>query len=73
MTEDDVLKIFGENVRKQREKKNLTIKEFSQKTKIREQYLIKIENGNAVNLPLSYVFILSEGLKIKPHILCFGI
>ena len=73
MTEDEVLKIFGENVRKQRENKNITIKELSQKTKIREQYLIKIENGSAFNLPLSYVFILSEGLKTKPHILCFGI
>ena len=73
MKNQDVLKTFGANLKKHREIMNMTIKELSQKTKIREQYLIKIEQGSAVNLPLSYVFKLSEGLKIKPHILCLGI
>ena len=73
MKEQDVLKTFGANLKKHREKMNMTIKELSQKTKIREQYLIKIEQGSAANLPLYYVFKLSEGLKTKPHILCLGI
>ena len=34
-------KIFGENVRKNRDKLNMTIKELSDKTGIREQYLKK--------------------------------
>ena len=45
MNEEEMLKIFGENVRKQREKENLTLKDVAEKTKIREfRPLLKVKN-----------------------------
>ena len=73
MNEKEVLKIFGENVRNQREKENISLKELSEITKIREQYLAKIENGEGRGMTLSCVFKIAEGLKTKPHKLCENI
>ena len=60
--------LLGQNIRKLREERNLTIKETSQKTGIRPQYLQKIEAGLAYgvmvekhHVPLVKVF------KIKFH------
>ena len=39
MNEEEMLKIFGENVRKQREKENITLEEMAKKTKIKKEYL----------------------------------
>ena len=44
--------LLGQHIRKLREEKNLTIKELSQKTGIRPQYLQKIEAGLAYGLCL---------------------
>ena len=38
-----IIKIFGENVQKIRQSKNISIKKMSEKTGIRENYLKKIE------------------------------
>jgi len=70
MNEEEMLKIFGENIRKQREKENLTLKDIAEKTKIREQYLQKIENGNAAGIRCSHIFIIAYALKTKAHKLC---
>lgn len=70
MNEEEMLKIFGENVRKQREKENLTLKDVAEKTKIREQYLQKIENGKATGIRFSHIFIIAHALKTKAHKLC---
>ena len=73
MNEEEMLKIFGENVRKQREKENLTLKDVAEKTKIREQYLQKIENGNAAGIRCSHIFIIAHALNIKAYKLCKGL
>ena len=69
----DVLKIIGKNIKTYREKQNMTIKELSLKTKIRKEYLIKIENGKTVGMPYYYVMLIANVLKIKFYILCDGI
>ena len=44
--------LLGKHLRKLREEKNLTIKDVSQKTGIRLQYLQKIEDGLAYRVTL---------------------
>lgn len=76
MTEEEILekfKIFGENVRKYRLQKNLTIKELSEKTDITEKYLNRIENGIAKRLNVSHIFDIAHALGVFPHELCEGI
>ena len=73
MTEDEVLKILGKNVQKQREKINMTIKELSEKTKIKIQYLEKIEKGNAKKLSYYKIYLIAQKLNTKLHVLCEGI
>ena len=73
MNSEEMLKIFGENVRKQREKENLTLKELSEKTKIRKQYLQKIEDGKATGLTCYFVIMLAQALNTKAYKLCDGI
>ena len=70
MNEEEMLKIFGENVRKQREKENITLEEMAKKTKIKKQYLQKIENGKAKGIRFSHIFIIAYALKTKAHKLC---
>ena len=43
----DTCRKLGDNIQKFREKKQMTIKELSEKTGIRKEYLRKIENGKA--------------------------
>ena len=66
-------KIFGNNVKKYRESKRLSIKELSDKTGITVRHLTRIEQGIARRVNVSHIFILAEGLKIPPHKLCEGI
>lgn len=73
MTDDKMLKIFGYNVKKQREKINMSIKELSNKTKIREKYLIKIEEGNAKGITASKAFMLIEALNSNAEELFKGL
>jgi len=70
MNEEEMFKNFGENVRKQREKENITLEELSKKTKIRKQYLKKIENGKATGMPCFYLLILAQALNTKASELC---
>lgn len=58
------LKIFGENIKFYREKQNITLNELSIKTKIRKEYLKKIENGSAIGVKTIQVFIIKEALNI---------
>jgi len=73
MREDDLLKIFGNNLHNERLKKNISIKELSKITKIRESYLKKIELGEAKKISSKYIIVLSDALDIKPKELCKGI
>ena len=66
-------KIFGENVRKVRLEKGITLKELSEKTKISEKYLNRIEEGNARRLSTYHLYIISQGLRVLPHVLCENI
>lgn len=47
---------FGENLKKIREKRNISIKELSEKTGIRKEYLKNIEKG------------IAYGVKFEKHI-----
>ena len=46
-------KLLGQQIKKMRKKKNITLEELSLKTKIRIEYLAKIEKGNAYGVKLS--------------------
>lgn len=67
------LKILGQNIKENREKKRITLEEVSQKTGIRLPYLKKIENGKAVRVSTMHVFMIAEALDVMPHILVKGI
>lgn len=62
-----VFEKFGQNIKEFRQERNMTIKELSQITGIRIQYLYKIEAGKAYGLSTSHVFIFAEAFKLKPH------
>ncbi len=64
-----IIKIFGENVQKIRQSKNISIKKLSKKTKIREEYIKKIEKGEAVGITTSKVFLIAEALSVKVSVL----
>ena len=53
---DETMKIkfvkLGENIRRLREERNITLKELAQKTEIRIAYLAKIEEGIAYGVLL---------------------
>ena len=72
LKKEEIYRIFGENIRKFREERNMTIEEFSMITDIRVQYLKRIELGMAKRLNASHIFIFAEAFKIKPHELVKG-
>ena len=58
--------LLGQNIRKLREERNLTIKETSQKTGIRPQYLQKIEAGLAYGVMIEkHLVPLAKVFKVK--------
>ena len=67
------LKIFGNNVKQNRIKHNMTIKELADSTGITEKYIIKIENGEACKMSCLYIFKLANAFNIEPSELCDGI
>lgn len=67
------LKILGQNIKENREKRGMTLEEVSQKTGIRLSYLKKIKNGKAVRVSTMHIFMIAEGLDIMPHILVKGL
>ena len=69
----DIYKIFGNNVRKYREEKELTLKELSFLSKINIKYLIKIEKGEAKRITTRHIFTLAIALKIQPYKLVIGL
>lgn len=74
--DDDILekfRIFGANVKKCREKADMTIKELSKTTGIREHYLRRIEKGDCKGISISQVYLLADNLNVPPHELCEGI
>ncbi len=68
-----IFKILGQNIQKQRKKINITLDEFSERTKIRKSYLIKIEKGEAYGLTTTKFFKIAEALEIRPHLLAEGL
>ncbi len=73
MNKQEIFKIFGENLQRKREGRNISLQELSNKTKINIRYLKRIENGTAVGLLVSHVFILSQALNIDACELCQNI
>lgn len=73
LSKKKILKFFGQNVKKNRKKKGVTIEELSLKTGIRKQYLEKIERGEAFGVRTSHLFIIADALDVPPHILTEGL
>ena len=67
-----ILKIFGQNVTKCMEERDIDFEELSKKTGIRKLYLKKITEGNCPGIMTSQIFILAKALKIRPHELVEG-
>ena len=65
----NLIKIFGRNVKKIRLSKNLSIKEISAKTGIREKYLKQIEKGEAMGITTSKIFLIADALSVKVSLL----
>lgn len=64
-----ILKILGNNVQKIRLSKNISIKEMSEKTGIREKYLKKIEKGEAIGITTSKIFLIAYALSVRVSLL----
>ncbi|MBD5401629.1 helix-turn-helix transcriptional regulator [bacterium] len=62
----EILKKFGKNIQKIRTNKKISIKELSQMTEIREQYLKKIEKGTAIRVLTKHLFKIASALQVKP-------
>ena len=59
---------LGKRIKEQREKRQITIKELSEKTGIRAEYLKKIENGKAYGVMIDkHILIIAIALKVKIH------
>lgn len=70
--DDKAIKLFknlGENVQEIRQSKNISIKEVSEKTGIREEYLKKIEKGEAFGITTSIIFVIADALSVKVSLL----
>ena len=63
-------KTFGKHIKKLREERSITIEELSEKTGIRKEYLLKIENGTAYGVKIEkHFFRIAKGLKISFSVL----
>lgn len=72
-TDFEILKILGKNIQTARCNNKISLKELSNKTQIRLQYLRKIEKGVAIGISTGHIFKIAEALKIKPSELLMGI
>ena len=68
-----IFKILGNNIKSIRLKNGYSIKKLSEKSGIRKKYLKKIEEGKAVGIKISHIFILSEALNVLPYEIVEGI
>ncbi len=64
-----LLKIVARNIQEIRTAKNITIEEISEKTKIKERYLKRIEQGLAVRMTLTHLLLIAEALNVDVKIL----
>ena len=67
LTEEELFRNFGKNIREFREEKNMTIEELSLITGIRVSYLKRIEKGLVRRIKTSHIFIFAEAFHLKPH------
>lgn len=65
--------MLGKNIQKIRTDKEISIEELSKNTKIREQYLRKIEKGTALGVSTKHLFKLALALKVNPSELMKGL
>ncbi len=63
--ENNILKIFGNNIRKIREDKHISLEELANMSGICKKYLNKIENGEATRVNTKHLYLLTKALKIK--------
>ena len=59
-----VTKIFGKNIKKYRELKGLTSEELSAKTKIDQETLTKLENGEFQNINVAWIYAIAKELNV---------
>lgn len=58
-------KKLGSHIKKIRESKGMTISELSEKTGLRKEYLLKIEQGNAYGIQIKkHLVKIAKGLNI---------
>ncbi len=69
---DKFLKFVSERIKQIRLSKNTTIKELSKRTKIKESYLLKIEQGKATGVSLTQTILIAEILNVEPSELARG-
>ena len=62
---DDFKILFGNNLKKIRESKNLSFRKLAQRCDIDYSNLNKIEKGK-INISLSTILELSKGLEVEP-------
>jgi transcriptional regulator with XRE-family HTH domain len=60
-----IQRLFGENLRKIREKKGFSLNDLASRCEIDKSNISKIENGH-VNLQLTKIFELAKGLEVEP-------
>lgn len=67
MDKEKFCKVLGEVIKDCRESKNITLKDISDVTGIRKDYLEKIEKGKAPGIKFSHLFAISYALRVRPE------
>lgn len=57
--------LFGKNVKKYREKENISVEELGQKSNISEKYLKRIEKGMATGVKFTQAIRIAKSLGIE--------
>lgn len=65
------LKILGENIQKIRIEKNITLKDLSERTGIRERYLKKIEKDTAARITAAHLYKIADTLEVEAYLLLY--
>lgn len=60
-----IFKMVGNNIKNERTKKRLTIKQLSEISGINKKYIMKIEKGEAVKMSATHLFKLADALEIN--------
>lgn len=68
MDEQNVLKIFGFNLKVARMKKNLTQADLAEKLDVHEKYISRIETGKQ-NVTIKTIYKIARVLEIEMHTL----